>query len=234
MNDAGREVVTDFAEWGMTAFTTTRHFGSLSVATSEPVGEVMARWDALRAELARSGPRFATAYQVHGSDVIEHASNWTGWLRTGPADGHFSLERGTAMGVSVADCVPVFLAHPSGATSVLHSGWRGTAGRIVQRAVRFFFVEHGLSASDMRIHLGPSICGRCYEVSADVHAALTGVAVDRPTCVDLRELIDTHAREVGVREVSTSPWCTRCHNDRFFSHRAGDEGRQIGVLIAHQ
>lgn len=232
MSDAGREVVTDFAEWGITAFTTTRHFGSLSVATSEPVAEVMARWDTLRGELVRSGPRFATARQVHGSEVVVHASGWTGWLRTGPADGHLSMERGTAMGVSVADCVPVFLAHPSGASAMLHSGWRGTSGRIVQRAVQIF-VERGLAASDLRIHLGPSICGPCYEVSADVHAALTGIAVDRPTCVDLRELIGAQARDVGVTAMSTSPWCTRCHNDRFFSHRAGDDGRQIGVLIAH-
>jgi copper oxidase (laccase) domain-containing protein len=53
-----------------------------------------------------------------------------------------------------------------------------------------------------------------------------------PTTVDLRALIVDHARALGVRELSVSPLCTRCDNDRFFSHRAGDAGRQLGVLMA--
>jgi copper oxidase (laccase) domain-containing protein len=28
--------------------------------------------------------------------------------------------------------------------------------------------------------------------------------------------------------------CTRCDNDTFFSHRAGDSGRQIAVIVAKQ
>ena len=33
-------------------------------------------------------------------------------------------------------------------------------------------------------------------------------------------------------DISISSSCTRCDNDRFYSHRAGDAGRQLGVLIA--
>ena len=40
--------------------------------------------------------------------------------------------------------------------------------------------------------------------------------------------------QAGVRDVSISPWCTRCDNDRFFSHRAGDAGRQLGVIVAER
>jgi copper oxidase (laccase) domain-containing protein len=50
--------------------------------------------------------------------------------------------------------------------------------------------------------------------------------------VDLRALIADHARQAGVRDASISQWCTRHHNDLFFSHRAGDSGRQLGVMIA--
>jgi polyphenol oxidase len=38
---------------------------------------------------------------------------------------------------------------------------------------------------------------------------------------------------LGVREITISERCTRCDNDRFFSHRAGDAGRQLGVMLAH-
>jgi copper oxidase (laccase) domain-containing protein len=83
---------------------------------------------------------------------------------------------------------------------------------------------------ETRVHLGPAICGRCYEVGPDVYSAVTGTAVDRPTLLDLRQVIAQQARQAGVA-ATISSWCTRCHNDRFFSHRAGDSGRQLGVLL---
>lgn len=225
------EEVPELASIGMRAFTTTRQAGSFGVASDEPVRAVMARWDGLRDDLSLAGPRLATARQVHGNRVISHGTGWEGWLRGGDADGHFALDRGTAMAVTIADCVPVFLAHASGAAALLHSGWRGTESRIVERAIDLF-ESRGIPGMELTLHLGPAICGACYEVSPDVFERLTGRSVDRPTTVDLRVLIADHARQRGVRRISMSENCTRCNNDRFYSHRAGDSGRQLGVLIA--
>jgi copper oxidase (laccase) domain-containing protein len=135
------------------------------------------------------------------------------------------------MAVTIADCVPVFIAHRSGMAALLHSGWRGTAAGITQAAIEMFAAER-CPAGELILHCGPAICGGCYEVSPDVFGALTGSSVDRPTRVDLRSLIAEHARALGVREVTISERCTRCDNDRFFSHRAGDAGRQLGVMAA--
>ena len=224
-----RELAPGFAGLGILAFTTTREMGSFGLQSEEPVGEVFARWGALRESLG--GARLASARQVHGATVLRHVPGWTGWLRADDADGHLAPLRGTAMAVTIADCVPVFIAHPNGATALLHSGWRGTAARIIAEAVDLLAKENA-PASELIVHCGPAICGRCYEVSPDVYAALTGRRVDRPTTVDLRALIADHARALGVREITVSERCTRCDNDRFFSHRAGDAGRQLGVLLA--
>ena len=229
--ETAREVVDDFASFGIRAFTTTRAAGTYGTNGAEPVSDVMARWYALVDELRPLAPRFATARQVHGTSVVVHSGDWKGWLRVPDADGHAAPERGIATAVSIADCVPVFVAHASGATALLHSGWRGTAARILDQGVAAL-AHRGFAESELRVHLGPSICGSCYEVSPDVHRLLTGKAVNAPTTVDLRALLADRARALGVRHVTTSPWCTRCHNDRFFSHRAGDSGRQIAVMLA--
>lgn len=231
MSEVPREAVTAFGDLGIVAFTTTREAGSFGTGTDEPVRLVTERWSALQDELAAHGPRLATARQVHGDQVLVHGTGWIGWLRTGPADGHASYDRGTAMAVTIADCVPVFIAHPSGAIALLHSGWKGTASRIVDRAIALF-AGRSLAASDLIVHLGPAICGRCYEVSPEVHERLTGSAVAAPTTVDLRALIATHAKAAGVRRITVSESCTRCDNDRFYSHRAGDVGRQLAVMVA--
>jgi Uncharacterized conserved protein len=203
--------------------------------SDEAVRAVMRRWDDLRTSLQSAMPassaRFATSRQVHGTRVVEHDGVWEGWLRTTEADGHFAPRRGTAMAVTIADCVPIFIAHPEGAAALLHSGWRGTAARIIERALAAFS-RQGLAAGDLRVHLGPAICGDCYEVSADVAAALTGAPASGPQHIDLRALIADHARSGGVSAITTSTWCTRCDNARFFSHRAGDVGRQVAVLVA--
>ena len=226
------EVVPDFSDFGVAAFTTTRAFGTLSSASDEPMRVVSGRWDAVRNAVRAGGAaRFATAHQVHGVRVIEHAAGWEGWLRADAADGHFSRARGTALAVTVADCVPVFMAHASGAAALLHSGWRGTAARIVEQGVAAF-ASQGMRAADIRIHLGPAVCGKCYEVSADVATQLLGTRQSASRTVDLRALIADHARARGVRQITTSPFCTKCDNARFYSHRAGDAGRQVAVIFA--
>jgi YfiH family protein len=232
LGDSSRvEVAPGFAEMGLLAFTTTRHAGSFALDSPEASAAVFGRWLDLAAVLADRAPRLAFAHQVHGSEIITHAPGWTGLLRVSLGDGHLARAVGTAMAVTLADCVPVFIGHPSGAAGILHSGWRGTAAGITGRAIARL-AEQGLAPAELTVHCGPAICGRCYEVGPEVHRAVTGRSVERPTPVDLRARIAADARAAGVGRVSVSPACTRCHNDRFFSHRAGDEGRQVGVIVS--
>jgi len=226
-----RESIDDFAPFGVRAFTTTRDAGSFDTLAPEPARDVMSRWYALRDELAAFGPRFATARQAHGSRVVAHGMGWEGWLRVEGADGHLAVDRGTAAAVTIADCVPIFIAHPSGAIALLHSGWRGIVARILEHGVDAL-ERRGFPARELHAHLGPAICGACYEVSAEVYTQLTRRAASHPTTVDLRKLLAERAHALGVRHLTTSPFCTRCHNDRFFSHRAGDIGRQLAVMVA--
>src|SRR6185503_3304736 len=93
------EVVDDFAQFGIRAFTTTRQFGSVGTQSAEPVRDVMQRWDAVRAELTSRGVhRLATSAQVHGARVQLHAGEWQGWLRGPAADGQAAIQRGTGLG----------------------------------------------------------------------------------------------------------------------------------------
>ncbi|MCU0618431.1 MAG: polyphenol oxidase family protein [Gemmatimonadaceae bacterium] len=230
----GRPVVAidDFADWGLVAYVTTRAFGTLGAQSEEPARAVLGRWQAIVDDAAARGIRaFATAHQVHGARVHEHGPGWQGWLRAPEGDGHLWTARAHGAAVTVADCVPVFVAHPSGAGAVLHSGWRSTAAGITEEALARF-AARGLAPADCRLHLGPAICGACYEVGPEVHAQVAGRAVAGPMPIDVRAEIAIRARAAGVRDIRVSPWCTRCHGDALFSHRAGDPGRQVGVLLS--
>jgi purine-nucleoside/S-methyl-5'-thioadenosine phosphorylase / adenosine deaminase len=225
-----REPVPEFAAFGVEAFTTTRAAGDYGLGDDPPKEDALERWRALQQSLAPTAPRLASAQQVHGTNILEHGAGF-GWLRADGADGHLTVVRGVACTVTVADCVPVFIAHPGGAVALLHAGWRGTSAGIVAKGVRML-AERGLVAGDLRMHLGPAICGRCYVVGPDVFEQLTTWPTARPRNVDLRALLAEQAKAAGVNRITVSEYCTKCDNDRFFSHRAGDAGRQLGVIVA--
>ncbi len=228
-----REPVPYLSECGAVAFTTTRAAGDYGLSEATPSAENRARWHALQQEFAHVAPRFASARQVHGTTILEHSDGdgVAGWTRADGADGHVSFTRGTVLAVTVADCVPVFMAHPSGAIAMLHAGWRGTAAGILAKGVERMRAG-GLQPADLRLHLGPAICGRCYTVGPDVFEQLTGWATTRTRNVDVRALLAEQAKEAGVTKVSVSAYCTRCDNDRFYSHRSGDAGRQLSVVVS--
>lgn len=222
------ESVTDLG--GAVAFTTGRGDGSFGLGSDEPVGAVMSRWSALQDRLARIGvTRLAAAYQVHGADVAAHGAGWHGWLRMREIDGHFSDVPGTALAVTIADCTPVLVAHPRGAIAALHAGWRGTAAGILDVGLDAF-QRAGYDPSECSVHLGPSICARCYEVGPEVLTALHGRPFTGKGQADVRAVLREQAARRNVARIDVSESCTRCHNDRFFSHRAGDAGRQLGVI----
>lgn len=200
------------------------------MSSGGPDSEVLERWTSLEREIAGDSTAVVLARQVHGTKLHEHGGGLSGCVRVGEGDGHITSERGLALAVLIADCVPVFMAHPSGSIALLHSGWKGTAAGFVTRAAAAFSIL-GQAPAELRVHFGPAICGRCYEVSADVREQLTGQPATRAGQVDLRSLLAEQASVAGVRQISMSPWCTRHDNERFFSHRAGDSARQVAVIM---
>jgi YfiH family protein len=223
--------VEELRALGALAFTTTRAAGSFGLASAEPVEQVMGRWSALMDDCRALGrPALASAGQVHGADVQCHEGGWRGWLRGRDRDGHATRAAGVALAVTIADCTPVFLVHEDGASALLHAGWRGTAAGVLERGLAAM-QSLGARPEEVHVHLGPAICGRCYEVGPEVVEAVTGQRVDGPTLLDVRANLAERAERAGCRAISVSRWCTKCDGDRLYSHRAGDAGRQLAVLM---
>ena len=206
----------------------------LGLAGARPVGEVLSRWRRLR-----EATGFATvvhAVQVHGTDLTVHAGSFPpGTLVQEGYDGHLTQVPGVLLSVAVADCVPVFLIDPDRrSAALLHAGWRGVAGGIVEGAVFELEEIYGSRPGDLWLHCGPAICGECYEVGPEVHAGVRPQQAppQGPTPIDLRAAIGERARALGVpaEHLTVSGHCTRCGPGPFFSHRGGSRARQMGVL----
>ena len=164
--------------------------------------------------------------QVHAAKVLQHDALSPGLMLADDSDGQMTRSPGVLLAVSIADCVPVLVVDPNKrAVAALHAGWRGTAQQIVRNCLE-------LMGNDVRVHLGPGICGECYEVGPEVHEALGLEVPVGNTPVDLRAVLAQQCRDLGVREeaITTSAWCTRCGDSPFYSHRAGHPERQVAVI----
>jgi len=108
------------------------------------------------------------AEQVHGAGVATVDGPWTG-----PAprvDAMVTRVGGTALAVLVADCVPVLLADPvAGVVGVAHAGRKGMVAGVVPAVLA---AMRELGAPNVTARIGPSVCGRCYEVPAEMRAAI--------------------------------------------------------------
>jgi YfiH family protein len=199
----------------------------------EPVSQrARSRWKDLL-EASAFGT-IVLARQVHETRIVVHEGVGKGILEAGrAADGHATADAGVLLAVTVADCVPVYLldAHAR-AVALLHAGWRGTAAGILPRGISLLGQRWGTDPSRLLVHLGPAICGECYEVGPEVFEALGEEVTPHAAPVDMRGVLAQQAEAAGVppEGISVSGLCTLCGDGNLFSHRAGRSERQVAVL----
>ena len=112
--------------------------------------------------------------QVHSSKIRvikkEHAGE--GVVRCVSVegfDGMITNEPGIVLCTVEADCVPVYLYDPVKAViGMVHSGWKGSAGKISADAINRMEEGFGSDPGDILALIGPCICGNCYEVGGEL------------------------------------------------------------------
>lgn len=177
-----------------------------------------------RIAAAALGAPITFAEQVHGTGVLHPGQE------AGTADVVLGSDRG--VGVLVADCVPVLLAAP-GLVGAVHAGRRGLLAGVVQAAVDAM-AAHGRPPTHAAI--GPAICGRCYEVPANLRSEamqVDGVLGSQTSwgtpSLDLPAGVRAVLERAGVGQIVGSDVCTLTDH-RFYSHRR--DGPRTGRFAA--
>jgi hypothetical protein len=152
------------------------------------------------------------------------------------ADALLSPDGSQALAVLVADCVPIVLADRSGpGTAVVHAGRRGVLTGVVPNAVAGL---HAHGARELTAWIGPSVCGRCYEVPAgmrdEVAAAVpASYAQTRQgtPALDLPAAVRQQLREAGVEVAAVPSGSCTLENPRLFSHRREPGAGRLAGLV---
>jgi YfiH family protein len=165
------------------------------------------------------------------------------------ADGLITEQANQAVWVCSADCTPVLIADAkTGQVSAVHAGWRGTAQKIVPRAIARL-CDQGSQLQDLRVVMGPAIAGEVYQVSTHVAVAVGATVIDidsessldanvarlltlpnSPVLsdstpgrvrLDVRRVNALQLEQLGIGEeqVAIAPHCTYQDSVNFFSYR---------------
>lgn len=189
----------------------------------------------LRTFTGEPEPAAALMHQVHGAEVAVVDGLDDGRRVVDRVDGLVTRTPGVTLVVRVADCVPVIVADPdAGVVAALHAGRPGLVAGIVPAGLG---AMRALGAGRMVAWLGPSVCGRCYEVPADMREQVCAVVPEAwaetswgTPAVDVAAGVLAQLAAEGV-EAEDVGRCTLEHDDLFSYRRDGKRsGRMAGLV----
>lgn len=191
--------------------------------------------------------RFVAPRQTHSTAVFSVTSLPVSPVSPEGVDAVVTPLPGVMLGIHTADCVPVVLADAeAGVIGAVHSGWRGTVGRIAAAAIDAM-IACGARPEHISAAMGPAICTRCFEVGEEVaerfeeqfpgQHIVVRTASGKPH-VDLAAAVKSTLVQRGVK--SERIWgpcaCPRDDWRRFFSARklGVASGRTLTAIIRRE
>ncbi|ARI56699.1 laccase [Streptomyces sp. S8] len=175
--------------------------------------------------------------QVHGRDVAVVDGPWGADAEVPAVDALVTTRRGLALAVLTADCTPVLLVEPvAGVVGAAHAGRPGLVAGVVPAVVEAM-TALGARPSRITARTGPAVCGRCYEVPAEMRAevaeAVPGTWAETSwgtPAVDVTGGVHAQLAALGVSDLHRSPVCTRESGDHFSYRRDRTTGRLAGYV----
>lgn len=203
---------------------------NLGLNTDDDPGAVAENFARFCGAMGISRRQIAFTKQAHG-DRVQCVRNPGVYADT---DALITNVSGLPLAIQVADCVPVFLYDPVlMAAGLAHAGWRGSALGISAKTVRAMSESFGSRPEDIRACIGPSVGPCCYEVNTEVSIQFPPEYV-KDGRLDLWTCNFDLLVQAGLKpgNVFSNRLCTVCHQEWFFSYRAGGgkTGRMLGVV----
>ena len=161
--------------------------------------------------------------QVHACRVIKVSEKHKGKI-VPHSDGLITNIPNLVLMLRVADCISVLLVDPiNKAIGLVHSGWKGTIGKITLVALQKMMREYGTNPSRVHLYLGPSIQKCCYLTKDPLQAELPEwqkfiQKKGDQLAIDLPGFVKETALQAGVQRmnINSSHTCT-VMDQNFFS-----------------
>ena len=206
-------------------------FPFFNLITTSPLGNMRDRSirDSYLSGFGFKHENIATAQQVHGNKVavIKDKSE----SEVFGVDGLLTNSHGIGLCIFTADCLPILLGcAQKKAVGVMHAGWRGLAGGILEQGINKFCSEYNTKPNSIYVSMGPCIGSCCFEVGAEVAKEFN--LKEEKTNLDLSGIARRKLESLGIKKISQSRNCTKHETDLFFSYRRNKATERIMTFVA--
>ncbi|BAQ65715.1 peptidoglycan editing factor PgeF [Geminocystis sp. NIES-3709] len=185
---------------------------------------------------------------VVSTDDIDSVKNNTNLVE---GDGIITKKPLQSVWAASADCTPVLIADRStGKVTAIHSGWRGTASKIVPKVINLL-KSQGSKKENLLFALGPAIHGKVYQVDQAVATTVLKTVIpedleaslilekgyqlsNEPILPDTEENkvklnvtqvinLQIQQENISPEQITIAPYCTYQNPEYFFSYRRTKE-----------
>ena len=155
-----------YIEWtefnNIRAFTTTRELGNVAYQVGNNYESVRKVRGIISHDLQLNEQNVVFVHQTH-SDIIKEVTikdlgkGMLSFESGIEADALYTKEKGIALGIFHADCVPIFFYIPNKEIiGIIHAGHQGTLKRIAEKSIEYLKKNEQVDSKDIYVHIGPS------------------------------------------------------------------------------
>ena len=175
--------------------------------------------------------------QVHGDLIWEVGARDAALTGLVEADAVVTAERGLAVAVRTADCVPILLFAPDRQViAAVHAGWKSTKLEIVRKTVELLRARYQVDTVRLQAVIGPCIRPASYPVGVEFREYFPQEVTEREgrLCLDVpaanrRQLLAAgvmaeHIADCGADSYADPLW----HS---FRRDAGRSGRMLSAIL---
>jgi YfiH family protein len=185
--------------------------------------------------------------QVHGNRVI-YLNQDNGYSDTAKeGDAIITREKGVALAIMTADCLPILLSANDGSEiAAIHGGWRPLSKNIIEKTL-----QQMLTPNDkISVWLGPCIGKKVFEVGQEVRSlfiqqsnafkhAFSLISSEQVKekktekyLADLSLIAQLQLRSLGIKNITSLEHCTYSMNNDYYSFRRENKTGRMASVIA--
>lgn len=205
----------------------------------QDASEVAKNLKHLAVSLKKSPKQFVQMEQTHACDLINVSKKHAGKIIP-KVDGLITRDKEIVLMLRIADCIPVFIADSKNrAIALVHSGWKGTIGKITLVAIQFLMRRFNSDPAELYLYLGPSLkkCSNLSQNPIQLELPEWEDCISRVNgyyAVDMQKFVTKTALAAGINEnnIEISPQNTFTKKQYFSFRRSSLNKSQEGRFAA--
>jgi YfiH family protein len=174
---------------------------------------------------------------IHGNNIVIVDSTTTQSMIS-DCDALITADKNCLLTVTVADCLPIyFYDSKKQLIALAHAGWKGVLNGIAQKTALLLINNFGCDPTDIEILIGPHIQKCHFEIQDDVASQFAPkylIKTGDKKYINLSDAVKDQLLkiELPVDNISISPECTFCLDDKYFSFRR-ERDKIIKAMVAY-